>query len=183
MPGLEEWLSFTVARCARKGAMSEGGNRIRLTARCGGLFRSLGQEDSMRRAPLLLSVVLVGLAGVLTLAQQGQGAGATAGGPPPAQGRGGRGGGVQIQPGEECPPGMTMTRALRCTTPEFPEPSILDYRPRTTLKVEEHKVPKAKYPVVDSHNHTTVNAGNIEQLIKEMDALNLSVLINLSGGN
>jgi hypothetical protein len=101
----------------------------------------------MRRAPLLLSVVLVGLAGGLMLAQQGQGAGATAGGPPPAQGRGGRGGGgVQIQPGEECPPGMTMTRALRCTTPEFPAPSIIDYRPRTTLKVEEHKVPKAKYP-------------------------------------
>ena len=138
----------------------------------------------MRRTPsLLLSVVLISLAGGLTLAQQGQGAGTTAGAPPPGQGRGGRGGGVQIQPGQECPPGTTMTRALRCSTPEFPAPSILDYRPRTTLKVEEHKVPKAKYPVVDSHNHTTVNANNIEQLIKEMDALNLRVLVNLSGGN
>jgi predicted TIM-barrel fold metal-dependent hydrolase len=135
----------------------------------------------MRRTPLLLSVVLVGLAGGLTLAQQGQGAGAPAGA---GQGRGGgRGGGVQIQPGEECPPGMTMRRALQCAAPEFPPPSILDYRPRTTLKVEEHKVPKAKYPVIDSHNHTTINANNIEQLIKEMDALNLRVLINLSGGN
>jgi hypothetical protein len=115
----------------------------------------------MRRAPsLLLSVVLVGLAGGLTLAQQGQGAGGAP--PPPGQGRGGRGGGVQIQPGEECPPGMTMTRALRCSTPEFPAPSIIDYRPRTTLKVEEHKVPKAKYPVIDSHNHTTINANNVE---------------------
>jgi len=134
----------------------------------------------MRRASLLLSVVLMlmGLAGGLTLAQQGQGADAAGG---TGQGRGG--GGVQIQPGGECPPGMTMSRPLLCTAPEFPPPSILDYRPRTTLKVEEHKVPKAKYPVIDSHNHTTVNAGNIERLIKEMDALNLRVLINLTGGD
>ena len=133
-----------------------------------------------RRQLILLSVAIAGFAGALTLAQQGQGAGAAAQG----QGRGARaGGGAQIQPGEECPPGMTMTRALRCSAPEFPAPSIIDYRPRTTLKVEEHKVPKARYPVIDSHNHTTVNAGNVEQLIKEMDALNLRVLINLSGGN
>ncbi len=134
----------------------------------------------MRRAPLLLlTVTIAGLAGALTLAGQGQGAAP----PQPGQGRGGRGGGVPIQPGQECPPGMTMVRALRCTAPEFPPPSILDYRPRTTLKVEEHLVPRAKYPVVDSHNHTTITANNIEQMIKEMDALNLRVLINLSGGN
>jgi hypothetical protein len=30
--------------------------------------------------------------------------------------------------------------------PEFPPPSILDYRPRTTLKVSEHKLPKARFP-------------------------------------
>jgi predicted TIM-barrel fold metal-dependent hydrolase len=138
----------------------------------------------MRRVPLIpLSVVVAALAGGLVVAQQGTQQGAGQAGPPPQQGRGGRSGGVQIQPGQECPPGMTMTRALRCSTPEFPAPSIIDYRPRTTLKVEEHAVPKAKFPVIDSHNHTTVNANNIENLIKEMDALNLRVLINLSGGN
>jgi len=31
----------------------------------------------------------------------------------------------------------------------------------------------AKFPVIDSHNHTTVNASNIDQLISEMDQLNL----------
>jgi len=97
-------------------------------------------------------------------------------------GRGGRGG-VQIQPGQECPPGMTMTRPGNCQAPEFPPPSIVDYRPRSTMVTSEHPVPKAKYPVVDSHNHTTINANNIEQMIKEMDALNLRVLVNLSGGD
>ena len=98
-------------------------------------------------------------------------------------GRGGRGGGIQIQPGEECPPGTTESRPQRCSAPQFPIPSIVDYRPRTTLVTEGHLVPKAKYPVVDSHNHTTITANNVEQMIQDMDALNLRVLVNLSGGS
>jgi predicted TIM-barrel fold metal-dependent hydrolase len=130
---------------------------------------------------LLISVVL---AGVLS-AQRGQGpAGPGGPGAEGGRGRGGGGrGGVAIQPGEECPPGMTEWRALSCRAPEFPAPSIVDYRPRSTLVVAEHPVPRAKFPVVDSHNHTTVNANNIDQLIAEMDALNLRVLVNLSGGS
>jgi predicted TIM-barrel fold metal-dependent hydrolase len=49
--------------------------------------------------------------------------------------------------------------------------------------VEQHPVAKAKYPVIDSHNHTTINAGNIEEMIRDMDALNIRVLVNLSGGS
>ena len=96
--------------------------------------------------------------------------------------QGGRGG-VQVKPGEPCPPGTTEVRPGRCSAPEFPPPSIVDYRPRTTLVVAEHRVPSAKFPVIDSHNHTTVNAANIDQLIREMDELNLRVLVNLSGGS
>jgi predicted TIM-barrel fold metal-dependent hydrolase len=44
-------------------------------------------------------------------------------------------------------------------------------------------VPKARFPVIDSHNHTTITAANVEQLIAEMDQLNLRVLVNLSGGS
>ncbi len=107
---------------------------------------------------------------------QSQGAGGRGAG---GQGRGGgRGGGVPLQPNGECPPGMTEWRTGSCRAPEFPAPSIVDYRPRTTLKTEEHLVPKAKFPVVDSHNHTTINADNIEQMIQEMDALNLRILVN-----
>ena len=94
---------------------------------------------------------------------QSQGAGGRGAG---GQGRGGgRGGGVPLQPNGECPPGMTEWRTGSCRAPEFPAPSIVDYRPRTTLKTEEHLVPKAKFPVVDSHNHTTITADNIEQMI------------------
>jgi predicted TIM-barrel fold metal-dependent hydrolase len=103
------------------------------------------------------------------------------GGPPGGRGRGGRGG-TPIQPGEECPPGTTEVRPQRCQAPEFPAPSIVDYRPRSTLVVAQHPVPKAKFPVIDSHNHTTITAENIDLMIRDMDALNLRVLVNLSGG-
>src|SRR5687768_5383833 len=70
------------------------------------------------------------------------------------QGRGGRGGNeVQIKPGEECPPGTTETRPRVCTAPTMAPPSILDYRPKSTLVTKETLVPKAKFPVVDIHNH------------------------------
>src|SRR4029079_10276300 len=51
------------------------------------------------------------------------------------------------------------------------------------LVTGEHLVPRAKFPVVDQHNHVAIDAGNVEQMIADMDALNLRVLINLSGGN
>ncbi len=86
-------------------------------------------------------------------------------------------------PKAACPPGQTEVRPGRCQAPEFPPPSIVDYRPRSTLVAREHLVPKAKYPVIDIHNHTTVSASNIDRLIGEMDALNLKVLNNLSGGS
>src|SRR5215213_9852130 len=82
----------------------------------------------------------------------------------------------------ECPAGTTLQRPGSCMFPEFSAPSILDYRPRSTLVVDEHMVPRAKYPVIDIHSHLGVSELNIEQTIKEMDALNLQVLVNLSGG-
>jgi uncharacterized protein len=105
-----------------------------------------------------------------------------------AQGGQGRGRGLgqqgtQIQLGDECPPGMTEVRRGRCQAPEKPPPSIVDYRPKSTVVATEHLVPKAKFPVVDIHNHTGVTADNMPQLIKEMDALNLRVMVNLSGGS
>ncbi len=91
--------------------------------------------------------------------------------------------GTQIQPGQDCPPGMTEVRPGRCQAPATTPPSILDYRPKSTVVAEEHLVPKAKYPVVDVHSHQPATAENMAQLIKDMDALNLRVLVNLSGGS
>ena len=97
-----------------------------------------------------------------------------------AQRGGGRG--VQIKEGEECPPGMTEVRYLRCDPPVQPPPSILDYRPRSTVVAPQHLVPKAKYPVVDVHTHGSARFATDPARIKEMDALNLRVLVDLSGG-
>ncbi len=101
------------------------------------------------------------------------------------QGRGrggGRGAGTPLVNGE-CPPGMTEARPNQCRAPEFPAPSILDYRPRNTLVREEHLVPKAKYPVIDIHSHTGPTPETIDRLVSEMDAMGLQVLVNLSGGS
>ena len=83
----------------------------------------------------------------------------------------------------ECPPGTTEVRPGRCRAPEFPPPSIVDYRPRSTLVTETHLVPKARFPVVDIHSHTGPTADTVERLIAEMDGTGLRVLVNLSGGN
>jgi predicted TIM-barrel fold metal-dependent hydrolase len=68
-------------------------------------------------------------------------------------------------------------------TPEFPPPSILDYKPRSTLVVPQHPVPRAKYPVIDFHSHQPAPIGTAEfdRVVASMDPLNLQVLVNSSG--
>jgi uncharacterized protein len=102
-------------------------------------------------------------------------------GQPQGRGRGGRG--VPLTDAGECPAGMTEVREGRCQAPQLPAPTIVDYRPKSTVVAEDHLVPKAKFPVVDIHSHHQISTGNIEQTIKEMDALNLRVLVNLTAGS
>ena len=96
------------------------------------------------------------------------------------RGRGGRGGGTQIAPGQECPAGMTETRPGTCTTPQLPVPSIVDYRPRNTLVTPAHPVPKAKFPAIDYHGHISSflsNAEGLDRLIAELDKLNVRLAV------
>ena len=101
------------------------------------------------------------------------------------RGQGGRGGAprVDIKDGEQCPPGMVEVRANSCQAPSAPPPSIVDYRPRSTVVAKATMVPKAKFPIVDMHTHGTSRADGLAQRITEMDALNLRVLVDLSGGS
>jgi predicted TIM-barrel fold metal-dependent hydrolase len=100
---------------------------------------------------------------------------------------GGRG--APIKPGEECPPGTTEVRPDRCQAPELPAPTILDYRPRSTLVVPAHPVKRAKFPVIDFHGHPQGRLGSAASLAAlgaEMDSLNLGLMIaanNISGEN
>ena len=157
----------------------------------------------MRRAPLALVVlVALALAGTLTAQQTppppaappaapaGPAAGPAAptGTDPAAAGRGGRqggrggrGGGIQVQPGQACPPGTTMAQPQVCRAPEFPPPSIIDYRPRTTLVVEQHPVPKAKFPAIDIHGHGGARlntAEGLNGLVAELDKLNVGLFVS-----
>src|SRR5215204_4677478 len=98
-------------------------------------------------------VFLVGTALVAQQVPAPSGQTAPAGG-----GRQGRGGPQEQGPitaGGECPPGMTEFRAGRCGKPATPPPSIVDYRPKSTVVADAHLVPRAKFPVIDIHNHTT----------------------------
>ncbi|QEH39536.1 amidohydrolase family protein [Chitinophaga sp. XS-30] len=58
------------------------------------------------------------------------------------------------------------------------------YDPPSTLVVPEHKLSKAKFPFIDVHNHQrSLGSGNLNGVLKDMDALNMKVMVNLSGGN
>jgi uncharacterized protein len=60
---------------------------------------------------------------------------------------------------------------------------IRQYKPKSTLVVPEHPVPRAKYPVIDIHSHHgRLTREGWAQVVKEMDEQHLQVLVNLSGG-
>jgi len=94
---------------------------------------------------------------------------------------------TSIKPGETCPPGMTEIRPRQCLPPQDPAPSILDYRPHSTLVVPEHLVRKAKYPAIDFHGHPFGMLDNVESLARmgaQLDSLNVRMIIvanNVSG--
>ena len=99
----------------------------------------------------------------------------------------GNGRGTQIQPGESCPPGMTEVRPRNCMAPQETPPSILDYRPHSTLVVPAHVVPKARYPAIDFHGHPQGLLGSAESVAglgASLDSLNVRLMIaanNISG--
>lgn len=61
--------------------------------------------------------------------------------------------------------------------------SIEEYEPKSTLVVSETLLTRAKYPFIDIHNHRSLNSSpdDLAKMIGEMDALNMQVLVNLSG--
>jgi uncharacterized protein len=99
-----------------------------------------------------------------------------------AQGPGSQG--TPIKEGEQCPAGMTEIRPRRCLAPQLTAPSILDYRPVSTLIVPAHPVPRAKFPAVDFHGHITgllLAPGGPDSVIKSLDKLNVRVIVAADG--
>ena len=90
----------------------------------------------------------------------------------------------------QAPQGQQSEGALRARpganrAPEFPPPTIIDYKPRTTLVVPQHPVPRAKYPVIDIHSHqpAPISEQEFDRVVASMDRLNLQVLVNASGAS
>src|ERR1044071_649929 len=81
-------------------------------------------------------------------------------------------------------PGQIRPRPAEGRQPEWQPPSIRDYKPHSTLVVPQHPVPRAKFPTVDIHSHhpTPISPEQYAQVVKAMDANNLRVIVNLSGG-
>jgi predicted TIM-barrel fold metal-dependent hydrolase len=56
------------------------------------------------------------------------------------------------------------------------------YDPVNTLVVPKHPLTRSKYPFIDVHNHQgDMGSQNLDVLIKDMDKLNMKVMVNLTG--
>lgn len=58
--------------------------------------------------------------------------------------------------------------------------SFEEYDPPSSLVVPEHRVTRAKYPFIDVHSHQSLSA-DYQRLSREMDAMNMRAMVNLSG--
>lgn len=59
-----------------------------------------------------------------------------------------------------------------------------NYNPLSTLVVPGKSITKAKFPFIDVHNHQyRMPDMDLGTLTKEMDKMNMKVMVNLSGGN
>jgi predicted TIM-barrel fold metal-dependent hydrolase len=68
--------------------------------------------------------------------------------------------------------------------PELPVPSILDYRPRSTLVAPTHPVQKAKFPAIDFHGHAgglLGSADGLATLRAALDSLNVRLFVAADG--
>lgn len=62
------------------------------------------------------------------------------------------------------------------------EPTFEEYDPPSSLVVPETPTARAKYPFVDVHSHQwQMPTQDLDALAAEMDALNMAVMVNLSG--
>ena len=71
--------------------------------------------------------------------------------------------------------------------PEAPAPSILDYRPKSTLVTPAHYIKTAKFPAIDYHGHPQGlldSEEGVASLVSWLDSLNVRMMVaadNMSG--
>jgi predicted TIM-barrel fold metal-dependent hydrolase len=58
-----------------------------------------------------------------------------------------------------------------------------EYNPDSMLKVPGGEITRAKFPFIDVHNHQRRHSPtSLEGVVREMDAMNMAIMVNLSGG-
>jgi predicted TIM-barrel fold metal-dependent hydrolase len=82
-------------------------------------------------------------------------------------------------------PGQLRPRPGTGRQPDFPPPSIIEYKPRTTLVVPEHTVPRAKFPVIDIHGHPPAfnSPETVKKVVSLMSPLNIRIMVQSSGAS
>jgi predicted TIM-barrel fold metal-dependent hydrolase len=82
-------------------------------------------------------------------------------------------------------PGQLRPRPGTGREPEFPAPKITDYKPKSTLVVPGHPVPRAKFPVVDIHGHppALVSPQTIQTVLDAMNRLHIQVMVQANGAS
>jgi predicted TIM-barrel fold metal-dependent hydrolase len=56
------------------------------------------------------------------------------------------------------------------------------YNPRSSLVVPSHQLMRARFPFIDVHSHhRNLSPARVDSLIAAMDAMNMAVMVNLSG--
>lgn len=59
-----------------------------------------------------------------------------------------------------------------------------EYNPKSTLVVPENPIPSAKFRFIDIHSHQfRMENQDLSGLIADMDAINMGIMVNLSGGS
>ncbi len=90
---------------------------------------------------------------------------------------------------------LPLATAVPAQQPPKPRPqplALADFQPKSMLVIPEHKIARAKYPVIDVHTHVggalrvrpgTPNPASLPQIVSWMDQLNLQLMLNLTGGH
>jgi hypothetical protein len=69
--------------------------------------------------------------------------------------------------------------AANAPAPGGPTISIEEFEPKSTLRVPEHTLTRAKFPFIEVHSHhREVTPARLDPLLKEMDGLNMGLMIN-----
>lgn len=79
---------------------------------------------------------------------------------------------------------LAVALVAAATASEAQDIGIRQYKPKSTLVVAEHPVPRAKYPVIDIHSHhRALTPEQWAAVVRGMDSQHLQILVNLSGGS